>query len=171
VEERDSSAAASSAYRPPSPAPTPVDSKVNELSIRMLDGGDAKITDLIGNNKVVLVNFWATWCPPCRHEIPELIALQSEFKEKGVEIIGLTVEDPAMMQEVKAFVEQVKINYRIGFSPEEMFMLFNGADPRGVIPQTYIFDRSGKLIDSLKGYRRDFRNRIEGALNHALNNS
>jgi thiol-disulfide isomerase/thioredoxin len=169
VAERDSSAG--SGYQPPSPAPTPVDSKVNELSIRMLDGGDAKIADLIGNNKVVLVNFWATWCPPCRHEIPELIALQSEFKERGVEIIGLTVEDPAMMQEVKAFVEQGKINYRIGFSPEEMFMLFNGADPRGVIPQTYIFDRSGKLIDSLKGYRRDFRNRIEGAINHALSNS
>jgi thiol-disulfide isomerase/thioredoxin len=171
VAERDGSAAAS-AYRPPSPAPTPIDSKVNEFSIRMLDGGEAKITDLIGNNKVVLVNFWATWCNPCRVEIPELIALQRDFKDKGVEVIGLTIEDPAMMQEgVKAFVERGQINYRIGFSPEEMFLLFNGADPAGVIPQTFIFDRSGKLIDRLKGFRRDFRNRIEGALNHALNNS
>jgi thiol-disulfide isomerase/thioredoxin len=138
----------------------------------MLDGGEAKITDLIGNNKVVLVNFWATWCNPCRVEIPELIALQRDFKDKGVEVIGLTIEDPAMMQEgVKAFVERGQINYRIGFSPEEMFLLFNGADPAGVIPQTFIFDRSGKLIDRLKGFRRDFRNRIEGALNYALNNS
>jgi thiol-disulfide isomerase/thioredoxin len=167
VAERDSSA-----YRLPSPAPTPVDSRVNELSVRMLDVGETKFADLIGNNKVVLVNFWATWCPPCRIEIPELIALQRDFKDKGVEVIGLTIEDPEMMQEgVKAFVKREEINYRIGFAPEEMFMLFNGDDPRSVIPQTFIFDRSGKLIDRLKGFRRDFRNRIEGVLNHVLNNS
>jgi cytochrome c biogenesis protein CcmG, thiol:disulfide interchange protein DsbE len=152
-------------------APTPVDSKVKDLSVRMLDGGETKFNDLIGNNKVVLINFWATWCPPCRVEIPELIALQRDFKEKGVEVIGLTLEDPELMQEkVKQFVEKVNINYKIGFSSDEMFMLFNG-DPGGVIPQTFIFDRSGELVDSFKGFRRDFRNRVEGALNHALNNS
>jgi cytochrome c biogenesis protein CcmG/thiol:disulfide interchange protein DsbE len=171
VAERDSPAEAGSAYRPPSPAPTPVDSKVNELSVRMLDGGEAKFVDLIGNNKVVLINFWATWCPPCRIEIPELVALQRDFKEKGVEVIGLTVEDHGMLEGVKAFVEREEINYRVGFAPEEMFMLFNGSDPRSVIPQTFIFDRSGKLVDRVKGFRRDFRNRVEGALNHALNNS
>jgi thiol-disulfide isomerase/thioredoxin len=170
VAERDGLAAAST-YRPPSPAPTPVDAKVNEFSIRMLDGGDAKISELIGNNKVVLVNFWATWCPPCRKEIPELIELQRDYKDRGVEVIGLTVEDLDMQEGVKAFVEREQINYRIGFSPEEVFLLFNGADPRGVIPQTFIFDRSGKLVDRLKGLSRDFRNRIEGALIHALNNS
>lgn len=161
-----------SAYKPPSPAPTPVNTKINEHSIRMLDGGEAKMADLVGHNKVVLVNFWATWCRPCRAEIPELIALQQDFKDKGVEVIGLTIEDPAMMQEgVKAFAEREKINYKIGFSSEELFMLFNGTDPQSVIPQTFIFDRSGKLVDRLKGLRRDFRNRVEGALNHALNNS
>ena len=138
----------------------------------MLDGAETKFNELVGNNKVVLVNFWATWCPPCRVEIPELIALQRDFKEKGVEVIGLTVEDPEMMQEkVKQFVEKENINYKIGFSSDEMFMLFNGDDPQGIIPQTYIFDRSGKLVDSVKGFRPDFRNRVEGALNQALNNS
>ena len=153
-------------------APTPVDSKVKDLSVRMLDGAETKFNDLVGNNKVVLINFWATWCQPCRVEIPELIALQRDFKEKGVEVIGLTLEDPELMQEkVKQFVEKVNINYKIGFSSDEMFMLFNGDDPGGVIPQTFIFDRSGELVDSFKGFRRDFRNRVEGAINHALNNS
>ena len=154
------------------PAPTPIDYKTKEFSVRMLDGAEAKLTDLLGNNKVVLVNFWATWCQPCRLEIPELIALQRDFQEQGVEVIGLTVEDPESMHDgVKAFVERVKINYKIGFTSDEMFMMFNGEDPSGVIPQTFIFDRSGKLVDSLKGFRRDFRHRVEGALNHALNNS
>ncbi|MBO0722884.1 MAG: TlpA family protein disulfide reductase, partial [Blastocatellia bacterium] len=109
---------------------------------------------------------------PCRTEIPELIAVQRDFKDKGVEVIGLSVEDPeTTAEDVKAFVERVKINYKIGFSSDEMFMLFNGEDPQGLIPQTFIFDRSGKLVDSLKGFRRDFRDRVEGSLNRALNNS
>ncbi len=138
----------------------------------MIDGGTVKISSLLGNNKVVLVNFWATWCGPCRREIPELIALQKELKDKGFEVIGLTVEDPAADQEkVRMFMQQYSINYKIGFSPKEMFLIFNGADPRGPIPQTFIFDKNGKLVDSVKGLRRDFKSWVLGAVNHALNNS
>ncbi len=172
VVENNSSPTPAYTYKPPTPAPTPVDSKVNQINVRLLDGGDAKFTDLIGNNKVVLVNFWATWCAPCRHEIPELIALQRELRDKGVEVIGLTIEDPELTQEdVRAFAKKLSINYKIGFSPEEMFMIFNGQNPRAVIPQTFIFDRNGKLVDRLKGFRRDFRFWVAGAVNHALNNS
>lgn len=155
----------------PAPAPTPFDYKGKEFSVRLLDGTQARLTDLVGNNKVVLVNFWATWCEPCRTEIPELIALQRDFKDKGVEVIGLSVDEPDTAGDVKTFVEKMKINYKIGFTSDEMFMLFNGEDPQGLIPQTFIFDRSGKLVDSMKGFRRDFRNRVEGSLNYALNNS
>ncbi len=159
-------------YTPPSPTPSPVDPKVDQYSMQMLDGGSAKLTDLIGNNKVVLVNFWATWCGPCRREIPELVELQREFKDKGFEVVGLTVEDPVNERDnVETFRERFKINYKIGFSPREVFFIFNGADPRGPIPQTFIFDRNGKLVDSVKGLRRDFRSWVEGAVNHALNNS
>jgi len=135
----------------------------------MLDGGSARFTDLIGNNKVVVVNFWATWCGPCSLEIPELIALQRDFKDKGLEVVGLTVEDPvADRQKVQDFAQRLSINYKVGFSPDEMFYYFNGADSRGVIPQTFIFDRNGKLIDSARGFRRNFRIWAEGAVNHAL---
>jgi thiol-disulfide isomerase/thioredoxin len=159
-------------YVPPSPSPSPVDSKVNQYSMRMLDGGSARLPDLIGNNKVVLVNFWATWCGPCRREIPELVELQRQFKDKGFEVVGLTVEDPESERgNVEAFRQRFKVNYKIGFSPKEMFLIFNGADPRGPIPQTFIFDRNGKLVDSVKGLRRDFRVWAEGAVMHALNNS
>jgi thiol-disulfide isomerase/thioredoxin len=163
----------SNAYRLPSPEPTPVDSRADQFSVRMLEGGSAKFTDLIGNNKVVLVNFWATWCGPCRSEIPELVALQQRYKDRGLEVIGLAVEDPESDRDkVRAFAEQFKINYKMGFSPPELLLIFNGtADPRAPIPQTFIFDRNGKLVDRVRGFRRNFHIWVEGAVNHALSSS
>lgn len=159
-------------YKAPTAAPTPVDSRASQHTVPLLDGGSAKFNDLIGNNKVVLINFWATWCGPCRREIPDLVALQRDLKDKGFEVVGLTVEDPVSDREaVQDFAKRLSINYKVGFSSKEMFFIFNGADPRGPIPQTFIFDRNGKLVDSVKGFRRDFRSWVEGAVNHALNNS
>jgi thiol-disulfide isomerase/thioredoxin len=156
-------------YTAPNPAPTPIPGPLNQHRVTLLDGGNVPLSDLIGGGKVVLVNFWATWCGPCRREIPELIELQKELRAQGVEIVGLTVENPLTERdEVQAFVGQQGINYRIGFAPEPAFLLFNGADPRAPIPQTFIFDRNGRLIDRFKGYRRDFRRWAEGAIRYAL---
>lgn len=155
-------------YNPPSPAPTPVDSRARAYSVTLLDGGGSKFGDLVGKDKIVLVNFWATWCAPCRREIPDLVNLQRELRGRGVEVLGLTVEDPVNdLEKVRQFTQRYGINYRIGFSPMEMFMSVNGADPRGVIPQTYIFDRQGNLVDSARGFRRDFRDWVLAVVDHA----
>lgn len=155
-------------YAPPVPAPTPVDARAETYSVTLLDGGGAKLSDLVGHDKIVLINFWATWCGPCRREIPDLVALQRDLRSKGIEVIGLTVEDPVMdSQKVREFSQRFGINYRIGFSPKEMFMAINGADPRGVIPQTFIFDRKGRLVDSARGFRRDFRDWVLAVIEHA----
>lgn len=159
-------------YKPPAALPGALDGSVNGMELPLLAGGNAKFSDLIGQKKVVLVNFWATWCGPCRREIPDLVALQKQFKDKGVEIIGLTIEHPQMDHaRVEAFTQQFAINYRVGFAPQQMFMHFNNANaggPRAPIPQTFIFDKNGKLLDSLKGFRPDFRVWAESALNYAL---
>ena len=159
-------------YVPPDPAPTPIDSRVGAYSVALLDGGGSRFSDLVGRDKIVLVNFWATWCAPCRREIPDLVNLQRDLRSRGVEVIGLTVEDPeADGQKVREFTQRYGINYRIGFSPMEMFMAINGEDPRGVIPQTYIFDRKGRLIDSVRGFRRDFRDWVLAVIEHAEKSS
>jgi Thiol-disulfide isomerase and thioredoxins len=133
----------SATYRPPANLRGKLDGSVHNVNLPMLKGDSVKFGDMVGSNKVVLVNFWATWCGPCRREIPDLIALHNQFKDKGVEIVGLTVEDPQMERgRVEMFVQQFAMNYRVGFSPRDMFTLFNvanGNDPRMPIPQTFIF--------------------------------
>jgi len=113
----------------------------------MLDAPPIKLSQMTGKNKIVVVNFWATWCGPCIQEVPQLKAIQREYQSQGVEIIGLSIEAPSQaIGLVKNFAQQYEVNYRLGFSSGEMFAAFNGPDPRGVIPQSFVFGRDGNLL-------------------------
>ena len=102
-------------------------------------------------------------------EIPSLTAINREMADRGVEIIGLSVEDPReAANEVKMFASQYGISYRLGFANDEMFTGISGADQAAVVPQTLVFDRHGRLVLHLRGLHPDFdavlRERIEQAL-------
>ena len=114
-----------------------------------LDGSRRQLRDFHG--KVLVVDLWATWCGPCRIEIPHLTALASELNSKGVRVVGLTTEDPvADLDRVRRFAGEFKINYPIGFASGELSSyLFQGA---GTIPQTYVFARDGRLIRRFIGF-------------------
>jgi peroxiredoxin len=109
---------------------------------------DFTLTDLAGKKwsmselrgKVVLVNFWATWCPPCRKEIPDMEALYDKFKNQGLVVLGISDDDEAKIREYAA---AQKINYPLLLDPgRKVTELFRVEG----IPKSFVYDRSGKLV-------------------------
>ena len=127
---------------PVDPVPAP------NWTLKDLSGKDVSFAELKG--KVVVVDFWATWCAPCRVEIPGYIALQKKYESQGLVIVGISVDaqGPGV---VKKFVEQQGINYRIVMANDEVQAAFGGAEGLTAIPTTFIIDRTGKIRDRKVG--------------------
>jgi len=117
--------------------------------MRAASGSPFKLSDYSG--KVIFVNLWATWCGPCRLETPELVKLHKEFQDRGVEMFGLSTEEPdASAEAVRQFVSAFNVDYHIGWAtPEVKFTLMEG---RGAIPQSFIITREGRLMRKFIGF-------------------
>src|SRR6266571_6890605 len=122
---------------------------VSVAPLKDAKGSSFKLADFFG--KVMVVNLWATWCGPCRQEIPELVKLHKEFHSRGVEMIGLTTEDPdASAEKVRKFIQDFQIDYRIGWAPVEVGVpLMQGHD---AIPQTFVISRDGRILKHFTGF-------------------
>ena len=133
---------------------------------RAASGGPIKLADYSG--KVLLVNLWATWCGPCRMETPELVKLHKEYQSRGVEMIGLSTEDPdASAESVAEFVKAYDVKYHIGWATREVAIaLMQG---RTNIPQSFIIARDGRIVKRFIGFRPDATpQQIREALDEAL---
>jgi thiol-disulfide isomerase/thioredoxin len=111
-----------------------------DFTLRDMAGKDVRLADLKG--KVVLLNFWATWCGPCRLEIPWFVELQEKYRDKGLSVVGISVDDPP--EALPPFAKQFKINYALvlGVDREDVQNAFG---PIVGVPTTVIIGRDGRL--------------------------
>lgn len=123
-----------------SPTPSPA------WELKGVDGKTVKSSDLTG--KVVVLDFWATWCGPCRMEIPGFIELQKKYADKGLVVIGVSLDQDGASA-VKPFVEKMGINYSIVLGDETIVSAFGGIEG---IPTTFIIDRAGNIVRKHVGY-------------------
>jgi peroxiredoxin len=108
-----------------------------------------KLADYRG--KVLVLTLWATWCGPCTQQIEQLVEQYHEFRDKGLEVVGLTTEDPdSTVENVRQTVQDLKIDYRVGWANREVAAaLMQGRDS---IPQTFIISRDGKILKRFIGF-------------------
>ena len=116
-----------------------------EWQLKDLEGKAVKLSDFKG--KVVILNFWATWCPPCRREIPSFVSLQKQYGDKGLVIIGVLLDEkgPGV---VKPFVAKMGINYPIVMGDPKTAADYGGI---AVVPTTFVIDRNGKIAAEHQG--------------------
>lgn len=123
--------------------------EVAVVPLKDANGASFKLGDFFG--KVMVINLWATWCGPCRREIPELVKLNKEFRSRGVEMIGLSAEDPdASAEKVRKFIQDFQIDYRIGWAPVQVgapLMKENQA-----IPQIFVISRDARILKHFRGF-------------------
>ncbi len=135
---------------------------LSTLALRDMQGQEHSLGSLRG--KIVVLNFWATWCAPCREEMPLLGSLQKRYRAQGVQVIGASVDDKSTQAQIAPFVEKLKINFSIwiGATIEHMQSLGLGR----ALPATAILDRDGQILSRIIGVvtKVDLQQRIDWLL-------
>jgi len=115
--------------------------KAPDFSLKSVDGKTVNLSDYKG--KVVIIDFWATWCGPCRRGIPDLVSIQKEFKNDLV-IIGISLDAEKTIKDVPGFVKSYSINYPIVYGDEKVVMDYGGIQS---IPTAFVIDKKGNVVD------------------------
>ncbi len=146
----------------------PRGAKAPDFSLKDLSGKTFKLS--ANKGKVVFINFFATWCPPCRREFPEVIKLNEKWAKKGVKVISVSVDDQRTISRVKPFAEDNKAKHQV-LSGTEAGAIFNkyANDPRAGIPMNFVIGKDGKVVKYWVGFggEGDVRE-WEAAINTAI---
>ncbi|MEO7143285.1 MAG: TlpA disulfide reductase family protein [Bryobacteraceae bacterium] len=131
-----------------------------DFALKDENGATVHLSDYKG--KVVLLNFWATWCGPCKMEIPWFLDFERQYKDRGFEVLGVSMDDDGW-QAVKPFVAAARINYRVLMGNDEVGNLYGGLD---AIPSTFLIDRDGRVAAIHVGLVS--RSRYQNEINNLL---
>jgi cytochrome c biogenesis protein CcmG, thiol:disulfide interchange protein DsbE len=124
---------------------------LRDASLKTLDGESLKLSDF--SDKVVVVNIWATWCGPCRNEMPELVKMSNEYKSRGLVVVGVATAFQETVEQVKDFVHEKNIPYKVIFDDGSVEgPLVEAANGRSVIPQSFVISRDGKIVKHFQGF-------------------
>ena len=133
-----------------------------DFELKSIDGKSYKLADLRG--KAVLLNFWATWCPPCKIEIPWFIELQRQYADQGLVVVGVAMDDDTNKQKVVSeFASQMKIDYPILLGTDQVADQYGGVD---ALPTTFFIGRDGRIVRRVMGLagHSEFEEAIQAAL-------
>jgi thiol-disulfide isomerase/thioredoxin len=119
--------------------------KAPSLRLKSVGGRSLCLGDYKG--KVVLLNFWATWCPPCRAEMPDLVKMQRDYAEQGLRVVGVTYP-PETIREVRRFARSLGVNYPVALGTKATKSLFAQTE---TLPITVVIDRDGNIRDTIEG--------------------
>jgi thiol-disulfide isomerase/thioredoxin len=159
-----SCALAGSACKPK--AAMPVDTSASTHGWTLDNNQHVKLADYKG--KVVLLDFYATWCNPCRAETPHLVQLQRQYAQQGLQVIGLNVGGDEDRDQVPGYAKELGIQYPLGFPDDEFVDSYLGDNEN--IPQAFVFDRNGQLVKRFVGYNDNVGQEIERVVQDSLAN-
>src|ERR1700691_3951427 len=132
-----------------------------DFALASLDGKTVRLSDLRG--KAVLLNFWATWCGPCKIEMPWFVEMQNQYAAQGFQIIGVAMDD-ASKEDIAKFAKDMGVNYPILIGKESVGDEYGGVP---ALPETFLIGRDGKIVDKIIGLRG--KAEIEDSIKKALN--
>lgn len=122
---------------------------IANAEVQNVDGSTFKISDLKG--KVVLLNLWATWCGPCRKEVPTLVKLQDTYRDQGFKVVGLNADDGDTKDKIAKFADEMNVNYTLAWADMPLQNSLLKISQFTAIPQSFLVDREGRLRGVFRG--------------------
>ncbi len=145
--KNDKKLAVVKAVRNPIAPESVIGTKVEDFSLSDSKGELRSLSEW--QNKIIIINFWATWCAPCREEIPVFVELQQQYRDKGLQFIGIALQEA---EEVRGFMEEFNVNYPSMVGGDEVIQAAKRLGNNiGALPYTVIIDNNGKIVFTQRG--------------------